>query len=472
MTSATTSEHQHIGISAHRLVRPFFALALVTMVIVSMISSGIYDTGDGIMHYQFARWSWEHPELLLHHWAKPVFTLVSSPFAQFGYKGVVLFNVLCHIGAAWLTWRIADRMKLPYAFLAGPLVIFAPISWGVAQSGLTEPLFALTLMLGIYFITGGRYATAAIIISLLPFVRTEGFLIAPLFAVYFLARKEFISLAFLGTGTVLYSLLGGFLVHNDFLWVFHQNPYRGEAMYGHGSLFHFVDQNEFIFGWALTGLIGLGICTIPFRRGFTPRHSLAEILLVFGSFAVFFIAHSVFWWKGMVGSLGLLRVMACVIPSAVIVSLRGFQLITLPYQERKLFVSASAIVVLGLTMFNSLRQHHLVLQPDERQVMIENVANNMKRLKLDSGLVYYAHPAIVFYLDKDPFDNTQCRSIWNLHNENPLPGSVIAWDAHFGSEYNLFPWTLSELPGVVQEFCEVSNDGHSEWCVLSVQSPR
>lgn len=416
---------------AHSLVRPLFAAALALMVIVSMISQGIYDTGDGILHYQMARWSWQHPELLLDHWGKPVFTLVASPFAQFGYKGVVLFNVLCHIGSAWLTWRIADRMKLPFAFLAGPLLIFAPVSWGVAQSGLTEPLFALTLMLAIYFITGGRYSTAAIIISLLPFVRTEGFLLAPLFGIYFIARKEFLPLALLASGTIVYSVLGGIFVHNDFLWVMHQNPYRGEELYGHGTLFHFVDRNEFIFGWAMTGLIAIGLITVPFRRQFTPRHSLAEFLLVFGAFVVFFAAHSIFWWKGLFGSLGLLRVMACVMPCAVIISLRGLQLLSLPFAARKYPAMILACIALVLTMFNTLRYHHLILEPDEKQIAAEETAAKIKELGLESRLMYYAHPVITHLLDKDPFDPAQSRQYHELKNEFAPRGSIIIWDSHF-----------------------------------------
>lgn len=426
-----TSLHSYIGKSADRYIRPFFALALLLMVTVAMLLEGIYDTGDGILHYQISRWSWKHPELFLHHWGKPVFTLIASPFAQFGYKGVVLFNVLCHIGTAWLTWRIADRMKIPFAFLAGPLLIFAPVSWGVAQSGLTEPLFALTLMLGIYFVTAGRNVTAALVISLLPFVRTEGFLLAPLFGLFFLARREYLSIVLLLSGTLLYSLIGSIFVHDDFLWVFHLNPYRGEEQYGHGELLHFVGNNEFLFGWAMTGLIAIGLLTFPFRRKMTPRHSLAEVLLVCGCFLVFFTAHSVFWWKGWVGSLGLLRVMACITPCAVILSLRGLQALSILLRYMRPVVLSLTILATGLTVFNTMNYHGILLQPDEQQVKAEQLATFIKENGLQSRIIYSAHPIVSHVLDKDPFDNNSMRELGSLYTYDPTPGSLLIQDPQF-----------------------------------------
>jgi hypothetical protein len=427
----TPSANQQISTAANRFVRPFFAVAFVLMVIVAMMSKSIYDTGDGIMHYEIARWSWKHPELFLHHWGKPFFTLLSSPFAQFGYKGAVFFNVLCHVGTAWITWRIADRMKLPYSYLAGPLLIFAPLSWGVAQSGLTEPLFALMLMSGIYFITGGRNTIAAVIISLLPFARTEGFFIAPLFGLFFLVRKEYIAMFLLATGTVLYSLIGGIAVHNDFLWIIHQNPYVGEPLYGHGDLFHFVAQNEFLFGWSITLLIALGLCTFPLRRFFTPRHSLAEMLLVAGAFVVFFVAHSIFWWKGIFGSYGLLRVIACVLPCAVLIAIRGLQLLTWPFYQRKIAVVIVSFIMVGLTIFNTMNQRGLVMQPDERQLAAEETARKMKELKLDERLTYCSNPVMIHLLEKDPFDPAQYLQLYELQNAPPPAGAVVIVDPDF-----------------------------------------
>lgn len=472
--SPSSANHQ-IARLANRFVRPFFAVALVMMVVVAMMSNAIYDTGDGIMHYQIARWSWTHPELLLHHWGKPFFTLLCSPFAQFGYKGAVIFNVICHVATAWLTWRIADRMKLPYSYLAGPLLIFAPLSWGVAQSGLTEPLFALTLVLGIYYIIGGRNTVAAVIISILPFVRSEGFLIAPLFGLFFLIRKEYLSICLLACGTVAYSLIGGLFFHHDFLWIIHQNPYVGEAAYGHGDIFHFVASNEFLFGWSVTGLIALGLITVPLRRFFVPRHSLAEIILVFGAFAVFFVAHSIFWWKGIFGSYGLLRVIACVLPCAVLISIRGLQLLTWPIYQRKYAVLVVSFIIVGLTIFNTMNQRGLVMKADERQRQAEEIARQVKELKLESRLMYCSHPIMAHLLEKDPFDISQCRHLYDLTNNSnpPLLGSIVIWDSNFGLNG---AWTTDTrdngLHSVRLFYLQGNPNGQITWTIEEFQAVR
>jgi len=41
-------------------------------------SEGYIGDADSLTHYKFSRYSWLYPEFLLHHWGKPVFTLLSS----------------------------------------------------------------------------------------------------------------------------------------------------------------------------------------------------------------------------------------------------------------------------------------------------------------------------------------------------------------------------------------------------------
>lgn len=59
-----------------------------------MQSEGYIGDADSATHYRFARYAWKYPVNLLDHWAKPVFTLLASPFAKFGHTGVSVFNLL------------------------------------------------------------------------------------------------------------------------------------------------------------------------------------------------------------------------------------------------------------------------------------------------------------------------------------------------------------------------------------------
>ena len=86
----------------------FYLVVLLTFLsttIIYLIADSPYDTGDGIVHYQIARYSWEHPHLLLYLWGKPFFTLISSPFAQFGLKGMYVFpNAECSRNFLVFVW--------------------------------------------------------------------------------------------------------------------------------------------------------------------------------------------------------------------------------------------------------------------------------------------------------------------------------------------------------------------------------
>ena len=45
------------------------------------------DAGDGVNHYQHARYAWQHAEVALSQWGKPVFSLLASPFSMLGLTG-------------------------------------------------------------------------------------------------------------------------------------------------------------------------------------------------------------------------------------------------------------------------------------------------------------------------------------------------------------------------------------------------
>ncbi len=453
----------------NRYIRVIFLLLFFVLGAVALLSDGIFDTGDGILHYQIARWSWKHPELLLHHWGKPVFTLLASPFGQFGYKGVVLFNLLCHLGAAWLTWRVAERMSLRHASLAPLLVLFAPISWGVWQSGLTEPLFAVTLMGGIYFVVAGRYRTGALLISLLPFIRTEGFLLLPLFAAYFLMRREFISAFLLTTGSLIYSLAGLIVVHHDFLWIINNNPYTGDSRYGSGPLLYFVKQYEQLFGTAVSTMIPIGLLSFIMKRKGDQPVSLTMVLLISGSFIVYFIAHSVFWWQGAAGSYGLIRVMAAIVPCAVLIALYGLQQLTRLYSEYRAALVLTAVSMTGFTIFNAWDQHGIIRTRDEKQNIIFTTAEQIEQLRTTDCKIYYGYPLITHALNGDPFNYEQFMEMWALESrEDFKSGDLVVWDSHFGPvQYNISEERLHAIPRMKEVYrSEKGTDGNNHYFVI------
>ncbi len=70
----------------------------VISIFIVFYFNGTGNEADSINHFLYAHYAPPHPELYLNHWAKPLFTLLASPFAQFGFIGIKLFNILCAYG--------------------------------------------------------------------------------------------------------------------------------------------------------------------------------------------------------------------------------------------------------------------------------------------------------------------------------------------------------------------------------------
>src|SRR6185295_3758723 len=106
------------------------------------------------------------------------------------------------------TYYVAKNLKIKYAEFAFIFIFFAPLFFKLIFSGLTEYLFALFLITAIYFALKEKYFLSVIIISFLPFVRSEGLLCMGVFIVYLLALKKYRFIPYLLIGHIIYSVIG------------------------------------------------------------------------------------------------------------------------------------------------------------------------------------------------------------------------------------------------------------------------
>ena len=251
----------------------FFYAIIATFTILFFDGTG--GAGDSIQHYLFAKFAPLHPQLFFNHWAKPVYVLLVSPFAQFGFIGVKIFNAIVSLLSIFFTFKIAQKLNLKNAIMGAVILIFSPLYFVLTFSGLTEPLFALFISISLYAILKHKYIAACLIVSFLPFIRSEGLIIIGVFAFYFLLKKKWKLIPLLLFGNVVYSI-AGFFVYNDFLWVFNKIPYAHlSSTYGSGRLFHFVDQLIYIVGVPIYILFWLGVISIIWK----------SIILILNNFA-------------------------------------------------------------------------------------------------------------------------------------------------------------------------------------------
>jgi len=411
-----------------------FALLFVFFLLTAFYSEGSHGGGDDFHHWRIAKFSWQYPYLFLDLWGKPLYNLLSSPFAQFGMMGSRVFNILAGLTTGFFAMLICRRLKISLAPLVVLMICFTPVYFVLLLTGMTEILFSLVLIFSLWLFFGEKYILSALVLSFLPFARNEGFILFPLFvAAYILVRKPK-AIPFLVTGYLVVTL-AGYFHYKNWLWVFHANPYGRNQLYGSGEWFHFIKHLPHDIGYPLLVLFCIGLIRYLILLRHPDRSNLVRFILLPGTFAVFLAAHSYVWWKGTGGSLGLTRVIASVSPVAAIISLEGLELLLSYFKllKHKLLILLPVILLILWMPFNI---YNIPVPASDSQKTIRRAVEWMKKNGLDKRKFYYYDPWFVVYLRSNPFDASSCREKvpdYNNPEKATLPGELVLWDAHYGS---------------------------------------
>lgn len=434
-------------------------LALIVLTILMVPVNFTGDTSDAIHHYLFAKNGFKHPENFLDLWAKPLFTLFAAPFAQFGFPGMHFFNILCAVFSSLLCISIAGKFNLKFTWLCPVLLILMPVYFLQICTAMTECFFGFVLILSFYFFTKKQFAAAAIVASFLAFARQEGYLLIPVIAVVFVMMRLYKYVPLLFTGILVFSLIGYFYFH-DFLWLAHSNPYDAKgSLYGKGPLLHFVSKTELMFGFPIQIAIATGIIfalsafiSILIQKEkrkiiYSDHFFVTEYFLVFGFAVVFFAAHSVMWWKGVMSSAGLERVMACVAPLFCLMALRGINALTGLIQKFKpgsqltkiitaVFVGIFTVALIAVFYFRNLFPPRI----GEEEKVITTASDWVKAEKLDKRKIFFGHPYVIVLFNLNPKEKIDSDELGYTGGLQNIPsGGIIIWDAHFGPNENGFP---------------------------------
>jgi len=433
-------------LTTHRLYFLFQVIALVIFVHYSHFKEAGLNDGDSITHYYISRYSWHYAHLFLDNWGKPFFILISSPFAQFGYGGIQFFNILCAVFSSWFCYRIAEKLGIKWAAAAPVFLIFTPVYLETVPSGLTEILFGFVFIWSIYLLIENKFITASFLISFLPFCRTEGILIIPIFGCFMLLKRKLIPIPFLLSGFIIYSCIGYFY-YGDFLWIMHTNPYKSSSVYGHGNLGFFFQSRSQIFSDYLSALFAIGSAYIIYRMVLSIKKlefasfQVLEFLVIFGSVIVYFTAHSIFWYKGLFGSAGMLRVMAAIAPAFALISLRGFDFIISLFNKIKWLQYGIGICLLGVIVIQAVPRVPQYLYEGKRAV--RDACNWIKENHLDTCKIYYSEPFTKMCLSLDPYDTVKSKELMFVDRSSVgsdmQPKSIIIWEPGLGPREDGIP---------------------------------
>lgn len=410
--------------------------------------SGMLD-GDSITHYYFAHYALRYPHLMLDVWGKPFFILISSPFAYFGFGAMQAFNILCACVSAFFVYKTLDLLGVRYKFIAPLVLFFVPVYLINIASGLTEILFGLVLILGVYTSLREKYILSALLLSFLPYCRSEGYFIIPVFLLVFLINRSYKAIPFLLSGSIIYAIVCYFAC-NDFLWMFHKNPYHYDsAAYGHGTLWYFLANTDRTFGYPIAALFVIGLGYTAYRSLMRPRNGiinrtvLSELLLIYGIPLLYLGMHSIFWWKGIFGSAGMLRVLAGVAPVFSVGAITGLDRLIKFLKGRNLISGAICLAILVLIIWYPDKVIGLPLHQDERGITVRRACEWIEANHLDTCKFYNSDALSPLYLDKDPYDPKEGGSLMGVSHSlrgTDIPkGSIVLWESLMGPHECTFP---------------------------------
>lgn len=414
-------------------------LLAIFFLVVFNLTEGFVGGADSLTHYKFSRFSWQYPEFLLHHWAKPVFTLLTSPFAQFGHDGVALFNIMGGLASAYLAYLIARKLGYKSRLLAPIMLLFMPIYTFNALSGLTEVLFGLFIIASTYLCLDKKYWQAALLISFSHLVRTEGIFIIPVFGLYFLIIKQYRHIPWLFVGTVVYSIIGYFHF-KDIFWLITRMPYTGaKDLYGTGAFTHFFKLAPKLFGNISVIFILLGILTLLVKRLILNMKKVNdEIVLILLPFFIYFFAHVMMWWSGIGNSLGMHRYVVAIVPLGAILALIGFDMLKTQLDNRiKTPIPGYLLTIVIVILFVNQPFKHLYNFPyklDGMEKVMYEASNFIKDNNLNENKIFYNDPAFFYFIGFNPYDTLQSQSLaFKPYERKEIvkPGEIVIWDGHF-----------------------------------------
>src|SRR5215471_11685572 len=144
---------------------------------------------DGGFHFLYARSAWKHFGMFVEVWPRPLFTFIYSFPAQLGYLPAKLLTVVITLITAYQTFRLAQQLQLERPAWVAPFLFLQPSYLMLSADTMTEPLFALILVVALRLHEMKREFAGMAVASLLILARPEGFFIGVLWGIWILLDR-------------------------------------------------------------------------------------------------------------------------------------------------------------------------------------------------------------------------------------------------------------------------------------------
>ncbi len=398
----------------------------ITAFVYVVIQQGIYvDFADGIAHFAKTKSALQDPSIFFNSWARPAHVLFGVLPAQFGYSSYIAAHVAITIATIFLSIELGRRWNVPALWLIPWWITVNRAVLFVTLAGLTESLFLFIVMLALLGLERQMWKSTAVLLGLSIFSRPEALLLVGLGFIWMVAKAPrssvwIIVACILAVPVGMYCVENG-LSHFDLEWKQSEFPIRRILnVYGSGDWNHFYQLR---LKWASTPLIFGGVLAtiLLVIRAIAKQIQLIHIVLLYVWGVV--IVHSFLWHFGLMGSLGLPRILAVVIPPLVLLlhsSLGSNRLV-------------SAFLVLIFIAHTAQLVYHqsLRFERSPQQVLAQQVADwiTIQNPKLNWS-AQWSMPLVLANLPSE--DASRIRRLWSLPPLRPSSGlnagEFLLWD--------------------------------------------
>lgn len=420
-----------------------FVFCLLWFSVVHLLNELPLDVGDGIMHFNISQASWNNSELFIHHWGKPLFILLSSTFAQFGLDGMVFFNIVVFSLTVYFGWKILNHFSISNLFQSTyPLILLSIFDYSNSVlAGLTEPLFSLFIVIASWLIVSKNWLWFAIVVSFIPFLRSEGQLAVVLAALILIFENKFKFLPFLCLGFFIYSVVGFYLI-GDFWWYFTTSPYQWDNdIYGNGNWYDYLKSYKQYLGNVGLLLTIFGSIALFFfiKRKLWNEFQFSLLFFTSGIFLGIIFIHSYFWANGLNGSLGLTRIATQGMPAYIVLAIYYISIIdVLPFINKiRVFFFVLLLIIIPISLIGS---KHFPKKAKGLDKEIIEAAKFLKQQKTGGKTFFFHHPLFAYemgantYKPNQPYVFYYCNGLNNDLGNLIQPGDFIIRDSHFGPQ--------------------------------------
>lgn len=204
--------------------------------------------------------AFNEPSNFLSLWNRPLFMLVFSIPAQLGHWAIIIIQTCFSVVSGWALVKASKNLKLRFAYLAFPFLVFQPFVFGVSRYAMTEPLAILLISLSLFFYTNKNWKSFAIAGSLIPLARLELSLLLPFWFLPLLAEKKKKELLFMIVPLVSWMVIGG-LANGNLGWFFDQTIGKEgtENRYGHKDFTTYLERFQYVTGPIIFFFAAVGI---------------------------------------------------------------------------------------------------------------------------------------------------------------------------------------------------------------------